>query len=258
MKHLFTTALIATAVTSSIAYAEDAKKSLKTDLEFGLIATSGNTESSSYTGKLDITQDLKKFKNHLVIEGLYKKDEVDSTVDGETTTEDQTTAQKYFVSGQTDYKLNEEHKGLFVYASYEDDRFSGFAYQGTFAVGYSDRLFQTDSTFLDYSIGPGVVFNKLEDTEEAEGESTTTAAVRFSAAYEYTISETAKFTQTLSADAAAESGKNTKSKSVTALTANLNSALALKASFTVNHNTHVPEEKKHADTQTAITLVYSF
>lgn len=259
MKKLALCALSLCAVT---AYAEKDDKTWSADAEFGLISTSGNTTTSSLKAKLDIQQELTRWRNQYILEGLYKQDEVDVTDGAETTKESQTTAQKMFGSVQSDYKLNAEHQGLFVYGSYEDDRFSGYAYQGTIAAGYSDRLFKTDKSRLNYSVGPGVAFTKAEDVVEAdvvtEGEKTTSAVVRFSANYLYRITENSKFTQTVSSDIAAQSGKNTKTKSETALTANISSALAMKASFSVNHNTHVPEEKKHADTQTAITLVFSY
>lgn len=255
-------AICALSALSVSAFAEDDTKTWSADAEFGLISTSGNTTTSSVKAKLDVSQELTQWRNQYILEGLYKQDEVDVTVDDVTTQESQTTAQKYFASVQSDYKLDAEHKGFFVYGSYEDDRFSGYAYQGTFAIGYSDRLFKTDKSHLNYSVGPGMAFSKTEDTIEAgivtEGEENQNAVVRLSAAYLYKISSNAKFTQTLSSDVSAQSGENSKTKAETALTANISSAFALKASFTVNHNTHVPEEKKHADTQTAITLVFSY
>lgn len=255
-------ALCALSVCAVSAYAEKDDKSWSADAEFGLISTSGNTTTSSVKAKLDVQQDFTGWRNQYILEGLYKQDEVEVTEGDTTVDQSQTTAQKMFASAQTDYKLNAEHKGLFIFGSYEDDGFSGYAYQATLAAGYSDRLFKTDKSRLTYSVGPGVAFTQAEDTivDDAvvEGEKTTTGVVRFSAAYLFQITETSKFTQTLSSDIAAESGRNSKTKSETALTANISSAFAMKASFTVNHNTHVPEEKKHADTQTAITLVYSY
>lgn len=82
--------------------------------------------------------------------------------------------------------------------------------------------------------------------------------VRLAANYQYDFSENAKFTQTLASDVAVESGSNTRTKAVSAITANLNHSLALKASFTVTHNSEVPEGRTSTDSETALTLVYSF
>lgn len=247
----------------STAVAEEAKK-LTTDIELGVVSTTGNTETTSLKGKVDIQQELESFRNQFILSGFYTKDQVEVEEDDVTITEDQTTAEKYLASAQSDYKLNEEHRGLFVYGSYETDRFSSYEYQGALALGYSDRLFQFDNSLLTYSIGPGVSFAETrevldEDGEvETESESETNAIIRIAFEYLYQISETAKFTQTVSSDVAVEQGKNTKSNAETALTANIKNGLALKASYVIDHNTHVADDTKHADTTTSITLVLSF
>lgn len=225
------------------------------EAELGLISTSGNTETSSIKGKLDIKQDLDNWRNQYVLEGLYKEDEV---LTGPAEGESQTTAHRWFGSVQSDYKLDDKHQGFFIYGSYLDDRFSGFDYQGTLAIGYSDRLFETTQSYLDYSVGPGISFTKVEDTPTEEGESDETGIVRISAQYRYNFSDSAKFTQTFSSDIAVESDQNTRTKAESAITANLNSSFALKASFAVSHNSEVPTGRESTDTQTAVTLVYSY
>ena len=240
---------------------EESEKTTTAEVEFGLIATSGNTETTSFVGKLNLKQDLTKFKNHFVLEGLYKEDQVEIEEDGMTRDESRVTAEKYFTSWQTDFKLNTENRAIFGFASYEEDKFSGFEYQATVAAGYADRLFDFERSYLDYNIGPGASFNETEDTIDGDGnliagESTTNFVVRVALSYLYQISENSKFTQTIASDVA-PSGENTKTKAETAITANISNALALKASFTIDQNTHPVEGKKHADTQTAMTLVYS-
>ncbi len=243
------------------AVAEETQK-YSTTAELGVISTTGNTETSSLKGRIEHKQDLTKFRNHFIADALYKEDQIEAEIDGETYTQNVKTAEKYFLSAQSDYKLDSEHKGLFVFGSYEEDKFSGYEYQSTLAVGYSDRLFDYDRSFLDYSVGPGVSFTKTEDTvnddgEFVPGEESTNAVIRAAINFEYQFSENAKFTQSLASDISTNQSENTKTKSITALTANINSDFALKASFTVDQNSHVPDDKKHADTQTAITLVYT-
>lgn len=235
------------------AAAEDEKKSIEAEAELGAIFTSGNTETTSIKGKLDLKQDFKHWRTHYILESFFKKDEVEVTENGTTSEEKQTTAEKYFVSAQGDYKLHNDHAALFIYGSYSDDRFSGFDYQATIAVGYSDLLFKTDNSKFTYNVGPGAAFNKTND-----GDDSSTFIIRVAADYVYQISENAKFTQTLTSDIAPDTDETTKTKSVTAISANLNSALALKASYTIDYNSQVPEGNEHADTQTALTVVYSF
>ncbi|MER2490885.1 DUF481 domain-containing protein [Catenovulum sediminis] len=226
-----------------------AKAPLEGEVELGVITTSGNTETTSLKGKVGITHDLENWKNQYQLDALYKKDEVE--VNG--TKVSQTTAQKVFVSGQGDYKLNAENAALFVYASYEDDKFSGFEYQSTVAVGYSDQLFSNEHSFLNYNIGPGYTFSKLEEGDKEES-----AVLRLAATYQYKLSDNAKFSQKLSTEAALESGQNTRSKSETAVSANLMGNLSMKAAYTITHNSDVKVGKEKTDTTTSITVVYLF
>ena len=252
--------LTALAALSVTAFAEE-EKSLTADFEFGLISTSGNTESDSLKSKFSIAQDLTNWRNQFLIEGLYKSDQVTDEDTGEET--DQKTAQKFFVSAQSDRKLDSEHKGLFLYGSYEDDRFSGYEQQASVALGFSDRLFETTNSHLNYSVGPGIAYAKTEESLDSddnivESESTESVVLRVAVSYLYQISPTAKFTQTFSKDYTPDDEKNTKTKAESAVTANLNSSLALKAAFAVTNNSLVPNGIEETDTQTSITVVYSF
>lgn len=261
MNKLTTAALVS--LLPLAAHAEIPTESLQAEAELGVLVTSGNTDSSAYSARVDIKQDFANWRNNYIAEGLYKEDDIELVVDGATVADTQVTAERYFLSAQTDYKLNEEHRGLFLFASYEEDRFSGYEYQGTLAAGYSDRLFKTPSSHLNYNIGPGYAFNRTDETVDEMGnfvdnETEETAIVRLSAGYQYNFSDNAKFTQALAYDAALESNANSKSKSVSAITANLNDSFAMKASLTVTHNSEVPEARESTDTTTAVTLVYSF
>ncbi|WP_370978702.1 YdiY family protein [Agaribacterium sp. ZY112] len=265
MKKLLAMSLGGVAIGAALpSFAEDAEV-VPSTVEFGLIMTTGNTETSSITGRADIHQDLTNFRNHFVIEGLQSKDEVDieDADTGVTYKGERTTAEKYFMSAQSDYKLNDEYMGLFGFASYEQDKFTGYEYQSTLAIGFSDRALNFSKGHLDYSVGPGAAFAETEDSIDANGEflpgeASTNPILRGSLNFLYNISETSAFTQTFASDIGVQEHQNTKSKSETAITARIIGSLAMKAAYVVDHNTHVLAGKKHADTQTSITLVYSF
>lgn len=240
-------------------HAED-DKPFAMDAEVGALLTSGNTESTTFKGKLDIKQEFIKWRHNYIASAIYKEDEVEISASESAS---QTTAEKYLLSLQTDYKLNEEHSGLFIFGSYEEDRFSGYDYQASLATGYTDRLFETDSSHLNYSIGVGSSFNKTDDVYDdaavliEDGESSSSAIIRLAFDYRYNFSENAKFTQTFSSDFAPESNANTKTKAESAVTANLNSSFALRFSFTVTNNSEVPDNIENTDTQTGLAIVYS-
>lgn len=263
----YITALLLTSPAFAVAdtSATDASKAgtLSADIELGLLITSGNTKSSSLYGKAKINQDLEKWKNQYVLKSLYKKDRIELEIDGEEYEEERTTAHSSFASLQSDYKLDAKNRSLFVFGSYEKDRFSGYDYQATFAAGYSDRLIDTDTANLDYSVGPGILVSKTTEERDTDGnilsesEKTESGVLHASISYVYNISDSAKFTQNINADIAFESGKNSKALSETALIASLSKSFAMKASYTVNYNSEVPDSKQHSDSQTAITLMYS-
>lgn len=235
------------------AHAEEAEKDygIKGEVELGILATSGNTTSTSFKGKVNLNQETESWKNEFLFDSLFKQDEVEDEETGKEETA--TSEQKYFASAQGNYKLDKENSALFVYGSYEDNRFSGYKYQSSIAVGYSDRLLETEKSFLDYSVGPGYAYAKTDDEETEDS-----TIVRLAGKYEFQFSETAKFVQTLSTEAATDTSSNTRSKSETAVSARLMESLTMKAAFVVNHNSHVEEDKKKADTETSITVVYLF
>ncbi len=239
--------------------AEEKERSWSAEAEVGFLTTSGNTESSTLKTKLDAKKDFEKWLHHLVFDALYKEDTIDDE-DGDPQTE--TTAEKYFASLQSDYKLNKENASLFVFASYTDDRFTSFDYQATIAIGYSDAIFKTDSSHLTYNIGPGYSFYQIEVIDETDmsvsNETEENVIVHLAGEYFYKISESSKFTQTVTSDYSPDDENNTRTKAVSSLSSNINGSLALKLSYTIDYNSVVGEDNVHMDTQTALTLVYTF
>ncbi|MBC6906224.1 DUF481 domain-containing protein [Saccharophagus sp. K07] len=249
--------------TLSLAHAAD-EPPFAADAELGVLLTSGNTESTALKGKLNLKQELESWRTKYVLEALYKEDQLEIVENGVARTEEQTTAEKYFASAQADYKLDNQYRSLFIFGSYEEDKFSGYDFQASIAAGFSDRLFQGTQSFFDYSVGPGISMSRTDEVRDANGVLVTdniydeSIMVRLAALYQYDFSDNAKFTQTFSSDVALEDGANTKSKAETALIANINQSLAMKASFIITHNSEVPEDRTSTDRQTALTLVYTF
>lgn len=264
MKTSLSAAVIAASALVGQAFAQAPEKPLAADAELGFLTTSGNTDSTALKAKLNLKHELTRWRNQYVLEALYKEDQLEVEQDGQTWEESQVTAEKYFGSAQADYKLDSQHRALFIFGSFDEDKFSGYDYQASVAVGYSDRLFQGANSFLDYSVGPGMSFSRTDEVRAPDGTllednvKEESAMVRLSALFQYDFSETAKFTQTFASDVAVESGANTKTKAESAIIANLNQSLAIKASFTINHNSEVPEDRVSSDRQTAVTLVYTF
>ncbi|MCV2884321.1 DUF481 domain-containing protein [Aestuariibacter sp. AA17] len=244
MKYILGIPLLFTAL---LAEAQDASPLFEMEGEFGLIVTTGNTDTTSVKAKLSAHHELDSFSNDYIVEGLYKEDEVEND-DG--TEQSETTAQKYFVSAQLNYKLEDPNQRIFGFGSYEDDRFSGFDYQSTVAIGWSEKLWDTETSKFEYSIGPGYSYDKQENGETVKG-----VIVRGALDYRWNISETAVFKQLISTEVGSD---NVKSKSETSVSAKLYEDISMKVALTLNHNSDVPEERENLDTQTSVTLVYTF
>ena len=238
-------AIAGTCVAAS-AIAQDEPKPFTMDGEFGLIVTTGNTETTSATAGITAQQELENWSNDYQIKGLYKEETV--IQDGEEV--ERTSAQKFFASAQGNYKLENPDHRLFVFSSYEDDRFSNFAYQATLAGGWSQKMWKTEKTAFEYSVGPGYSW-----AETQAGVDNDSFIVRGSAAFKWFISDTAKFTQTASTEVGSE---NTKSRAESALTATISGSLSMKVSLRLDHNSNVAEGVEKLDTETAVTLVYNF
>ena len=250
---MFRKLVVVSALLTSFSGIAQEEKAFTLDGEFGFNVTTGNTETTSINGGLTAKHKLKKWENDYIFEALYREE---TTEDDNGVEDSAVSAQRFFASAQGNYKLTNPDYRLFLFGSYEDNALGAFDYQGTAALGWSHKLWESKKSSFDYSIGPGYTFQREQDSDDgSETDTNTFFVVRGSAAYNWFISDTAKFTQTLAVESGSE---NTKTRSETALSAQISGALSLKVAFRVDHNSDVADDLENTDTETAITLVYSF
>lgn len=209
------------------------------NVELGYVKTSGNTKTETLNTKAKAELDQEIWRHKLNFDALRTSDQ------------DTTTADRYMISGQSDYKLKGKKNFLFIFASYEDDRFSGYEYQMTEAIGYGRRVLDANNMTLDLEIGPGARQSKVEATGDTENE----MLVRGAARYAWKITNHSELTEDLTIDVGEDV---TVTKSITGLTSKINSSLATKLTYTVKNTSKVPAGVKKTDTELAVTLVYSF
>ncbi|MFD2097125.1 YdiY family protein [Corallincola platygyrae] len=219
------------------------KRGFAGGVELGFNMTTGNTETTTYRSKIDVDHFLIGWRNNYVFETDYKEDD------------DEVKEERYFASAQGNrqwaFAINSY---TFYRYSYENDRFNGMEDANTISVGYGQRVLETDSMFLDLEGGPGYRTNDAKDKNDE-------MIARVAGNYSWDISETSKFTQRLSSEIGED---NVVTRSETAITASIIGSLAMKASFTVTHQTaptvdeEDDEELSKTDTRTAVTLLYSF
>lgn len=212
------------------------------DIEFGYVSTSGNTETTSMKGRAEVLREVDKWRYNLHFDALNASEDGDRS------------AEQYLVWNKLDYKYSERGY-LFGYASYSDDRFSGFDYQAVISAGWGYRILENENMTWDAEVGPGYRINKVSETNGFTEDDDREVILRGYTKYQWQISDSAKFTQELSVEAGSD---NTISRSVTGLKANIIGALAMKLTYTVKYTENIPADNKHADTETAVTLVYTF
>ena len=214
--------------------------------ELGFLMTSGNSETESVNGKFDLTYESADWRHNGHFEVLYSAEERETETGG---SEMETSAEKYLVSAKTNYKFTEKDYA-FLTGTYEDDRFSGYDYQTSVSAGYGRRLFETERMLMEVEVGPGYRYNYL-DSGGAEEE----AILRGYAMFTSKLTDSSSFKQEVSVEAGAD---QTVTKSISSVQARIVDALSMKASFTAEHTSTVPEDTDKTDTETALTLVYSF
>jgi len=250
--------LVVAALTATNVVAGEANKDWEITSELGLILTSGNTETTTLKGAIKAKHEMEDWINEYKLDGLFKEDEVEKD-DG--SKETQRTNEKYFAEVKAGYKLNEEFSKLVLAGSHTSDYFGSFRNESVISVGYEKRLLNKSNMFLEAEIGPGYKYfefpkdstdnNGIDNSGETDGEVIGQGKVNF----EWTITEYAKFTQTVGME---YGSTNTKTKSESALLTKINGSMQMKVGFNVTHNSDVDSDKENTDTETTLTLVYNF
>ncbi|WP_307719199.1 DUF481 domain-containing protein [Pseudoduganella armeniaca] len=223
------------------------ERTWNTSAELGAITTSGNTSGTSVTGKIDARQEMEDWSNQYILTGFFKEDRSE---DSDGRKQSIRSAERFALSAKAAYKLMEDGQRLYVLGSHVDDRFGAYTRYSSVSVGRGQRLYKSPDKIVEVELGPGY-FNGVRATGEEESGLT----VRGAANVRWQISPSALFTQTV----AVERGtSNVHSVAETALSTKINGTMQMKAAFSARNDTNVPVDKKNTDTQTSVTLVYSF
>lgn len=221
----------------------------KSSIELGFIRTTGNTETQTTALKANASYEVDKWRHTGYAEGYGQE------AKNKTTGDTDVSAERYELRGKSDYKFKERDYA-FGLVKLEKDRFTGFQYEHIVSLGYGRKAIKHDDMELDLELGPGVRFYKFDDDPLlTENKSQDEAVLRLSADYWWAITGTSKFTQELSSDIGEQF---TTIRSITGIQANINSTLALKFTYTIRNKSVVPEGVEKTDTETAMTLVYTF
>ena len=218
---------------------EQAEKKSKwnAEAELGIVNTTGNTETESFVLKARVINTRDKWKHTVRGEALRKAD--DEVV----------TAERYFLSGKSQFTFR-DRSYLYGLVTYEDDRFNGFDYQLLGILGYGRTVWERETVKLDLEVGAGGRHSVLDN-----GESNDEAVFRAAGDFEWKISKSATFVQELSAEYGSDA---TITRSLTALTAKINSFLSTRIAYQLRHTSKVPPGIEKTDTEFTFTLVAKY
>lgn len=217
--------------------AQAQQQGLSGKVALGYLATSGNAQSENL---------------NLTFGGDYYGEVWHHKLDGRAvraSTSGMTSAEAYALSWQSGRDLGEKSY-MFGRAAWDQDKFSGYEKQIREVVGYGRHFLGSERHTLDGEVGLGYRQADLRD-----GTSENESIGRLSMDYKFKLSETADFKQTLGIESGS---KNTYTESVTSLSADVWTNLAIVLSYTVKRNSSVPVGSVKRDTFTAVSLEYSF
>lgn len=208
------------------------------EAELGFVSTSGNTETETFNAKAKVVNDRERWRHTGKLDVLTASDEGDRT------------AERYFLSEKSDYKLS-RISYLFLLLTYEDDRFTGYDYRASESVGYGRTVISRTNLTLDLEGSIGARQSELIATGNRSSE----GIARLAGALNWKISDSAKFSQDLESEIGEDA---TITRSVSALTTTVAGNLAAKFAVRVKHTSDVPPGIDNADIETSTTLVYTF
>jgi putative salt-induced outer membrane protein YdiY len=255
-------AIVALCGLSLNVFAEDAavaEDPLAMSAELGALFKSGDTKSTDVKIGFDANYEKGLWRSAISFDALTSKTEI---ADANGDMSSQTTDQKWKLVGQTNYTIGAK-KTNYVYgnASYDDNRFGGFESQSSISAGWGRRWYKSKNATFDADIGPGYKKDvvRLEDENGNEYTDNKSAfIIQAQATYTRNLNDHVKFKQLFVAKYATKSGENSNYQAESSITTKLISTLQLKVSFKIDHNTDVADGKENTNTQTALTLVYSF
>ena len=215
----------------------------KGEAELGITSTTGNTETTNINGKIDSTHEADKWKHNLFAEAYYAEDQSTKT------------AERYMLGYKPKYFVSDKDY-VFGLLQYDKDEFASIDGRTSEVVGYGRQILDTDVHKLEAEIGLGARQTNYVSAPSTVGLAENEGMVYLAGKYVGKISDSAKFSQALRAEAGEE---NTAIESVTGLTMTIVGNLASKITYTVRHNTDIEGAKgENTDTITGVNLLYSF
>lgn len=232
----------------TISYADDKDTSPwdGTNVAFGGVSNSGNSDTASYTGSTEVIYTKPWWNNNFNLSGLF------SESDGSRNAQSFTIADTIRLSccppssNKTSYILAESTNTV--------DAFSAYKYTANLSIGYGNDWIKTDSFTFSTSIAPGYSQSAVQGTNEIQDSwimnSTITSAWNFSkkSSLQEVLTHTLYETYW-------------KNSSTTSLNSSITGSLSVKLSYILSYISKIPEGSDYTyktNKTTTINLVYNF
>jgi len=220
--------------------------------ELGFAAASGNSNTESFNGRLDLTYtDGGAWRHSASLFGLHSRSEYTRTGDdGSIVRDTRTTANRYTVNANSAY-LMDDRGTLNTALRHEEDDFGTYSRQQSLSLSYGNRVIENERAHLDLQVGPG--YRRAYDT--VDGRTEASFIGRGLIDMRYALTDSTEIVNKL----LVESGEyNTFAQNDLGVSVTMNSHLALKAGWQARHNSDVAEDIKKTDTLTTMNVVYRF
>ena len=222
--------------------------------ELGGSFASGNSDNEAVNATLEVKGVYDEWTHTFGFAGNYGNDG------------DATTAQRWELRGQSDYKFT-ARAYAFGAGRYEDDRFSAYEYQASLAVGLGYRIIDDERTKLWVQGGPGYRFaerrgecldsplpDDIDDcADRGPSESENSVIFRGDLGLDHQLTETTKIVERFLVEAGSD---NTYLQNDLGLEVSINGALALRVGYQVRYNTDVQPGTEKTDTLATVGLIY--
>ena len=207
------------------------------EVELGFVTTSGNTNTETINGKSKTLNERTHWRNQMTMEALHAQNSA------------ATTAEKYDASTKSKYKID-DRQYVFGLLKYDNDRFSGFDYRSSEAIGYGQRVIADMGMTFDIEAGPGARQSKPSNSDiNSEGLSW------LNGDFIWNIDKKSIFTEELGTEIATSAAITS---SATGLKTQINGSLAMKLTYFIQYTSKVPEGVEKGERKSTVTLVYSF
>jgi putative salt-induced outer membrane protein len=206
--------------------------------EFGLVMTSGNTDTTSVNLAMNFKYEVEKWRHEFGAAYLNADNDGDKT------------ANRYDLRAQSSYKVTEKSY-YFGALRHDNDDFSAYQNQTTLTAGYGRQILDSERHKLVAEIGAGYRTAELANTGETEKGVVGRGLVDWL----WVLTGNTELTDRFLVEAGSD---NTYLQNDLGLSVAMNDKFAIKLGFQVRHNTDVPEDVKKTDTITSANLVYNF